>query len=112
MTYGKEFMGVRTTAEQILDLRKALKYLSVQFNEATYMFGDNEIIVNSSSMLKARLHEIPFPFHRLRELQMKKLGRYTNSILGIQKDPILKRYHDGKETQLILLENVVRKRIS
>ena len=48
-TYGSEFVAARTCVEQIIDLRTTLRYLGVPIRERSYMFGDNESVVNSSS---------------------------------------------------------------
>ena len=56
-TYGSEFVAARTCVEQIIDLRNTLWYLGVPINERSYMFGDNESVVNSSSVPHAKLHK-------------------------------------------------------
>ena len=54
-TYGSEFVAARTCVEQITDLRTTLRYLGVPVNETSYMFGDNESVVNSSKNLYSKL---------------------------------------------------------
>ena len=49
-TYGYEFMVSIITTEQILELRTILKYLGVPIIVPSYMFGDNNVVVNSSSI--------------------------------------------------------------
>lgn len=68
-TYGSEFVAARTTMEQIIDLRLQLQYLGVAIKGSTMMFGDNESVVNSSSLPHARLHKhhTSLSFHRVRE---------------------------------------------
>jgi hypothetical protein len=68
-TYGAEFVAGRTAMEQIIDLRIELRYLGVQVKGSTMMFGDNESVVNSSSIPHARLHKRhnALSFHRVRE---------------------------------------------
>jgi hypothetical protein len=68
-TYGSEFVAARTAVEQILDLRIELRYLGVPIKGNTVMFGDNESVVNSSSIPHARLHKrhTALSFHRVRE---------------------------------------------
>jgi hypothetical protein len=68
-TYGSEFVAARTAVEQILDLRIELCYLGVPIKGNTVMFGDNESVVNSSSIPHARLHKrhTALSFHRIRE---------------------------------------------
>jgi hypothetical protein len=68
-TYGAEFVAARTAMEQIIDLRIELRYLGVEIKGSTMMFGDNESVVNSSSIPHARLHKRhnALSFHRVRE---------------------------------------------
>ena len=68
-TYGSEFVAARTCVEQVIDLRNTLKYLGVPINAHSYMFGDNESVVNSSSIPHAKLHKrhTALSFHKVRE---------------------------------------------
>ena len=68
-TYGSEFVAAHTCVEQIIDLRNTLRYLGVPVNEKSYMFGDNESVVNSSSTPHAKLHKrhTALAFHCVRE---------------------------------------------
>ncbi|CAJ1953823.1 unnamed protein product [Cylindrotheca closterium] len=68
-TYGSEFVAARTCVEQIMDLRQTLRYLGVPVKGRSYMFGDNESVVNSSSRPEAKLHKrhVALSFHRVRE---------------------------------------------
>ncbi len=68
-TYGSEFMAARTCVEQIIDLRNTFRYLGVPIEEKSYMFGDNESVVNSSTELYAKLNKrhTALSFHRVRE---------------------------------------------
>ena len=68
-TYGSEFVAARTCVEQIIDLRNTLRYLGVPIREKSYMFGDNESVVNSSMQVHAKLHKrhTMLSFHRVRE---------------------------------------------
>ena len=56
-TYGAEFVAARTCVEQIIDLRNTLRYLGVPVLEKSYMFGDNDSVVNSSNDIYAKLHK-------------------------------------------------------
>ena len=56
-TYGSEFVAARICVEQIIDLRNTLRYLGVPICEKSYMFGDNESVVNSLSIPHAKLHK-------------------------------------------------------
>ena len=68
-TYGSEFVAARTCVEQIIDLRNTLRYLGVPIREKSYMFGDNESVVNSSMQVHAKLHKrhTMLSFHWVRE---------------------------------------------
>ena len=68
-TYGSEFLAARTCVEQIIDLRNTLRYLGVPVHEKSYMFGDNQSVVDSSTRLHAKLHKrhTALSFHRVRE---------------------------------------------
>jgi hypothetical protein len=68
-TYGAEYVSARTCVEQLVDLRNTLRYLGVPLRERSYMFGDNESVVNSSVQPHAKLHKRhnALSFHRVRE---------------------------------------------
>ena len=68
-THGSEFVAARTCVEQVIDLRNTLRYLGVSMETKSYMFGDNESVVNSATTLYAKLtkrHNM-LSFHRVRE---------------------------------------------
>ena len=50
-TYGSEMVAMRTCVEQIMDLRTTFRYLGVPLHEKSYVFGDNQSVVNSSVQL-------------------------------------------------------------
>ena len=56
-TYSAEYCACRTCIKQIVDLRNTLQYLGVNLNEKTYVFGDNESMIKSSTIPHARLHK-------------------------------------------------------
>ena len=56
-TYLAEYCACCTCIEQIVDLRNTLRYLGVNLNEKTYVFGDNESMIKSSTIPHARLHK-------------------------------------------------------
>ena len=68
-TYGSEFVAARICVEQIVDLCNTLRYLGMSIREQSYMFGDNDSVVNSSSTPHAKLHKrhTALSFHRVRE---------------------------------------------
>jgi hypothetical protein len=74
-TYGSEFVAARTCVEQIIDLRNVLRYLGVPICNKSYVFGDNESVVNSSSILHSKLHKrhTALSFHHVREAVAAKI---------------------------------------
>ena len=56
-TYGSEFLAARTCIEQIIDLRNSFRYLGVPICETSYVWGDNESQVTSSTFPYARLNK-------------------------------------------------------
>ena len=68
-TYGAEFVSARTCIEQLVDLRNTLRYMGVPIREKSYIFGDNESVVNSATQPHAKLHKRhnALSFHRVRE---------------------------------------------
>lgn len=56
-TYGAEFSAGRTCIEQVIDLRNTFRYLGVPINETSYVFGDNESMIQSASFPYAKLHK-------------------------------------------------------
>ena len=68
-TYGSEFVAARTCVDQIVDLRNTLRYMGIPVREKSFMFGDNESVVNSSTCPEGKLHKrhIMLSFHRVRE---------------------------------------------
>jgi len=73
-TYGSEYVAARTATEQIIDLRNTLRYLGVPIRNTSYLFGDNESVVNSSTTPYAKLHKRhnALSFHRVREAVASK----------------------------------------
>ncbi len=55
-TYGSEYVAARTATEQIIDNRLSLRYLGVPVKKS-FMFGDNESVVNSSNVPAVKLHK-------------------------------------------------------
>ena len=50
-TYGSEFVAARTCLEQAIDFRLTLRYLGVSIREKSYMFGDNQSVVEARPVL-------------------------------------------------------------
>ena len=68
-TFGSEYVAARTCTEQTIDLRNTFRYLGVPVEGPSYMFGDNESVVNTASVHHSKLgkrHNI-LSYHRTRE---------------------------------------------
>jgi hypothetical protein len=78
-TYGSEFVAARTCVEQIVDLRLTLRYLGVPLRDKSYMFGDNESVVNSSNMPHGKIHKrhTMLSFHRVRQAVASGMVKFT-----------------------------------
>ena len=68
-TYGSEYVAAHICVEQLIDLRTTIRYLGVPIIRRSYMFGDNESVMNSSMNIDAKLHKRhnALSFHRVRE---------------------------------------------
>ena len=78
-TYGSELVATRIYVEQITDLRNILRYLGLSICKKSYMFGDNESVVNSSLTPHAKSHikHTAMSFHHVHEaVASKYVGFY------------------------------------
>jgi hypothetical protein len=68
-TFGSEFVAARTCTDRVVDLRTTLRYLGVPIDGPSMMFGDNETVVNATSVPHAKLHKRhnALSYHRTRE---------------------------------------------
>ena len=55
--YGAEFLSGRKCCENIIDHRAYLRYLGKPVGEMDYVWGDNESMINSSTVPDAKLHK-------------------------------------------------------
>ena len=67
-TYGSEFVAAKVAVQQIMGLRVGLRYLGVEIQGATRLFGDNGSVVKSGSMphstLRKRHHALSYHYTR------------------------------------------------
>jgi Reverse transcriptase (RNA-dependent DNA polymerase) len=67
-TYGSEFVAAKVATQQILALRTTLRYLGVQIDGPTRLFGDNGSVVTSGSLphspLRKRHHALAYHYTR------------------------------------------------
>jgi hypothetical protein len=77
-TYGSEFIAARSCIEQIVDLHNTLRYLGVPIRAKSFMFGDNQSVVTSSTTVNAKLHKRHnmLSFHRVREAIASNMVAY------------------------------------
>ncbi len=68
-TYGSEFVVARIATEQIIDLRNTMRYLGVNVDGPSFMFGDNQSVVTSSTIPSSVLNKrsSALCYHRVRE---------------------------------------------
>ena len=68
-TFGSKSVAGKTATDQVIDLRNTFRYLGVPVEGSSWMFGDNETVVNSMSMPHSRLHKRhnALAYHRCRE---------------------------------------------
>jgi len=68
-TFGSKYVAALTPTDQILDLRLTLCYLGVAIDGPSFMFGDNESVVNTASVPHSKLHKRhnALSYHRTRE---------------------------------------------
>ena len=58
-TYGSEFVVATSATKQIIDLRYTLRMLVVPLEGKSWMFGNNESVVKSSTIPQSNLDETP-----------------------------------------------------
>ena len=56
-TYGSEFVSARQATDQIIDLHTSLRYLGVPLYKKAYMFGDNLLVITSSTIPHSGLNK-------------------------------------------------------
>jgi hypothetical protein len=79
-TYGSEFVAARIAIQQITAIRLNLRYLGVPIKGETWMFGDNESVVTSStiphSQLSKRHHALSY--HYVREAVASDMVNFSH----------------------------------
>ena len=82
-----------------MDLRLTLRYLGVPIEGRSYMFGDNESVVNSSSKPDAKLHKrhVALSFHRVREAMASTMLAFIHIDGAINPADILSKHWGYKQ---------------
>ena len=67
-TYGSEFMAARQATEQIMDLRYTLCMMGIPIDGPSWMFGDNQGVITSSTIPHSNLNKRhnALSYHRVR----------------------------------------------
>ena len=103
-TFGSEYVSARTCVEQIMDLRLTLRYLGVPVEGPSFMFGDNQTVVNTASAPHGRLHKRhnALSFHRVRWAIAAKVVRFHH-IAGVTNPAdILSKHWDYSSVWQVL----------
>jgi hypothetical protein len=98
-TYGSEFIAARIGTEQIIDLRITLRYLGVPVLQRSYMYGDNQSVVTSSTIPHSGLNKRhnALAYHRVREAIAAKVLAFVH-IKGLSNPAdILSKHCGGQE---------------
>ena len=68
-TYGSEFVVARIATEQIMDLRISLRQMGIRVHGPSFLFGDNQSVVTSSTIPSSLLNKrsSALNYHRVRE---------------------------------------------
>jgi hypothetical protein len=68
-TYGSEFMASRQATEQIIDLRYTLRMFGVPLDGPSWLFGDNQSVITSSTIPHSALNKRhnALSYHKVRE---------------------------------------------
>jgi hypothetical protein len=74
-TCGSEFVAARLATEQIMDLKYTLRILGVPIDGPPWMFGDDQSVITSSTILHSSLNKRhnALSYHRVREAIASKL---------------------------------------
>ena len=94
-TFGSEANVGRKGAEQIIDLRMTARYLGIPV-KASYMFGDNESVVKSTSLPHGKLHKRHnmLSYHKIRECIAAKIFYFLHCKGDTNPADILSKHWD------------------
>jgi hypothetical protein len=95
-TFGSEYVAARTCTEQIIDLRNTLRYLGVAVESSSFMFGDNETVVNTASTPHGKLHKRhnALAFHKTRASIAAKILRFHHIAGTTNPADVLSKHWD------------------
>ncbi|CAJ1944757.1 unnamed protein product [Cylindrotheca closterium] len=104
-TYDSEPVATQTCAKQIMDLQQTLRYLGVSIRGQSYMSGDNESVMNSSSLPEAKLHnqDVALSFHRVREAVAANMLSIIHIDSALNPADILSKHWGDQQIWTLLL---------
>ena len=93
-TYGSEFVAGKTATEEIIDIRRTLRYLGVPIKSKPYMFGDNKSVVTSSTVPYSPLSKRhnTLSYHRVGEAISAKILVFHCCDSSQNKNDILSKH--------------------
>jgi len=93
-TFGSEYVAAHTATEQILELRLTLRYLGVPIDGPSFMFGDNESVVNTASVPHSKLHKRhnTLSYHHTREAIAAGVTRFHHIVGTTNPADILSKH--------------------
>ena len=79
-TYGSELVCARQAVDQIIDLRITLRSLGVPLDGPSWLFGDNQSVVTSSTIPHSNLSKRhnALAYHRVREACAGSIVNFTH----------------------------------
>jgi hypothetical protein len=79
-TYGSEFKGARTATEQIMDLCYTLSIMGVPIVGPSWMFGDNQSVITSSTIPESSINKRhnALSYHLVRECIAAEIIYFIN----------------------------------
>ncbi|CAJ1948669.1 unnamed protein product [Cylindrotheca closterium] len=103
-TSGSESVAAQTCAKQIMDLQQTLRYLGVLIRGQSYMLGDNESVMNSSSLPEAKLHnqDVELSFHRVREAVAANMLSFIHIDSALNPADILSKHWGHQQIWTLL----------
>ena len=98
-TYGSEFVVARIATEQIIDIRTTLRYLGVDISGPSFLFGDNQSVVTSSTVPSSVLNKrsSALNYHRVREAIAAKILKFLHIPGKENPADILSKHFSGAD---------------
>ena len=104
--YGSEFVAAKTATEQMMDLRKTLRYLGVPIMTKVYMSGDNKSVVRSSTIpqsILSKRHNM-LSYHRVREAIAAKIQEFRWCLSDQNRSDILSKHWEHAKVKDMIRE--------